>query len=236
MNPVVYPHERVDDLQTNGYRIIQHPRRFCFGIDAVCLSNFAAVRKGETVLDLCTGSGVIPILLCAKTAGRHFTGLELQPESVDRARRSVLLNQLEARIRIDEGDIKQAAALYGPAAFDVITVNPPYMNHGGGILNADESQAIARHEITCTLTDVISMSARLLKTGGRLYMVHRPHRLADVLCTLRAYKLEPKRLQMVQAGENKPPSLFMVEAASDSRPWLKVLPALRPDAPPDNGT
>lgn len=227
MNRVeIHMHERVDDLQLNGLRLIQDPAHFCFGIDAVLLSDFATVRKNETVLDLCTGSGIIPILLCAKTPGKHFTGLELLSESVDRARRSVALNGLQEQVTIDEGDIKKAADYYGPAAFDVITVNPPYMNSGGGIVNTSEAQAIARHEIACTLADVAAVSARLIKTGGRVYMVHRPHRLADVFCALRACKLEPKTLRMVQADASKPPSLALIEATESGKPWLKILPAL----------
>lgn len=224
--PLIYPHERVDDLQLNGLRLIQNPRHFCFGIDAVMLSDFAKVRKNETVLDLCSGSGIIPILLTAKTNGRYFTGLELMPEMADMAQRSVILNHLQERVSIEEGDIKQAAERYGFAAFDVITVNPPYMNSGGGLLNASEAQAMARHEIACTLTDVIAVSARLLKYGGRLYMVHRPHRLAEIFEILRQHRMEPKTLRMVQATVSKPPSLALIEAAQDGRPWLNVMPAL----------
>lgn len=214
------PGERLDDLQLSGLYLIQNPSRFRFGSDAVCLSNFAVVRKHETVLDLCAGTGAIPILLSAKTEGRFFTGLELQPDIADMARRSVSLNGLEARVRIDEGDIKQAPVLYGTGVFDVVTVNPPYMR--ACKVNDSEAVALARHEIACTLEDVVSAAARVLRTGGRLYMVHRPHRLADVCCTLRAHKLEPKTLQMVQSAEGKKPVLMLVEAVSDGKPWLAV--------------
>jgi len=217
-------HERIDDLQCGGYFIIQDPKRFCFGIDAVCLSNFAVIKKGERVLDLGTGTGIIPILLCAKTDGLHFTGLEIQPESVDMARRSVEMNNLSGRIQIDEGDLKEAVVLYGAAVFDVVTVNPPYMNSGGGVLNENSAKAIARHEVKCTLADVVKISARLLKTGGRLYMVHRPHRLVDVICTLREAKLEPKTIQFVQSTPEHAPSLIMIEAIDCGNPMVKIFP------------
>ena len=223
-NVIIHPHERVDDLQCGGYHIIQDPKRFCFGIDAVCLSNFAIIKKGETVLDLGTGTGIIPILLCAKTEGHHFTGLEIQTESADMAQRSVLMNNLSHRIKIDCGDIKNGADLYPPNHFDVITVNPPYMNHGGGVPNETNAKAIARHEIACSLADVVTLSARLLKTGGRMYMVHRPHRLVDVLCTLRSAHMEPKTIQFVQDSLDHAPALVLIEAVDHGRPMVKVLP------------
>lgn len=224
MSDLVRPCERVDDLQLNGYKIIQNPAYFCFGSDAVALSDFTLVRKNERVMDLCTGTGIIPVLLCAKTPGRNFTGLELLPECAEMARRSVLLNGLQERITIDQGDLKQAPARYGAGVFNVVTVNPPYMNDGGGIPSGSDALAVARHETACTLDDVVSVSARLLTSGGRLYMVHRPHRLVDVFSALRAHKLEPKALQMVQSAAHKNPSLALIEAALDGKPWLKVLP------------
>jgi tRNA1Val (adenine37-N6)-methyltransferase len=220
------PGERIDDLQRDGLFIIQHTGRFRFGIDAVCLSDFITVKKGERVIDLGTGSGIIPILLSAKTKGRHFTGLEIQQESVEMARRSVQMNGLNDRISIDEGDIKRAAEVYGSAVFDVVCSNPPYMNTGGGLLNENSSKAIARHEISCSLEDVVQVSARLLVPGGRLYIVHRPHRLADVICTLRAAKLEPKTVQFVQPDTNHPPVLVMVEAIDHGKPMVKVMETL----------
>jgi len=227
MNKVtVHPYERVDDLQCEGYHIIQDPKRFCFGIDAVCLSNFAKIKRGETVLDLGTGTGIIPILLCAKTEGRHFIGLEIQEESVDMARRSVEMNNLSHRISIDLGDIKNGANLYPPNHFDAITANPPYMNQGGGVPNENNAKAIARHEIACHLADIVTLSARLLKTGGRLYMVHRPHRLTDIICILRRTGMEPKTVQFVQSSPDHEPSLVLIEAVDHGKPMVKVLPAL----------
>ena len=223
---LVYPHERVDDLQCGGYRIIQDPNLFCFGMDAVCLSNFAIIKQGETVLDLGTGTGVIPILLCAKTLGGHFTGLEIQQTSVDMAVRSVKMNGLSDRIRIDHGDIKKAAELYPPNHFNVVTVNPPYINTNGGIPNMNKAKAIARHEISCTLEDIATLSSKVLKTGGRMYMVHRPHRLVDILCTLRMADMEPKTIQFVQSGPSHRPSLVLVEAVDHGRAMVKIKPTL----------
>ena len=159
---IIHPHERVDDLHRDGHLIIQDPKRFCFGVDAVILSGFAKVKKGENVLDLGTGTGIIPILLAAKTEGKHFTGLEIQTESAEMANRSVLLNELEERVSIKEGDIKEAMQLFGASSFDVVTSNPPYMNEGGGLVNPFAAKAIARHEILCSLEDVVAAAAKLL--------------------------------------------------------------------------
>ena len=183
--------ERVDDLQRNGYRIIQRTDGFCFGMDAVLLSGFAMVKKGERALDLGTGTGIIPILLEAKTEGEHFSALEIQREVADMARRSVSLNGLEEKIQIVEGDIREASQIFGAASFDVVTSNPPYMNDAHGLKNPDLPKAIARHEVLCTLDDVVREASRVLKTGGRFYMVHRPHRLAEIITVLRGYKLGP---------------------------------------------
>ena len=169
--------ERIDDLQRNHYGIIQRKGTFCFGMDAVLLSGFAVVKPGEKALDLGTGTGIIPILLEAKTEGRHFTGLEIQEESADMARRSVKYNHLEEKVEIVTGDIKEAGSRFALASFDVVTSNPPYMNEGGGLVNPFAAKAIARHEILCSLEDVVAAAARLLRPLGRVYMIHRPHRL-----------------------------------------------------------
>ena len=218
--------ERVDDLHRNGYVIIQDPKRFCFGIDAVILSGFAEVKKGEKVMDLCTGTGIIPILLEAKTEGSHFTGLEIQEESVEMARRSVRLNGLEDKVTIDFGDVKNTEALYRASSFDVVTVNPPYMNEGGGLKNGYSPKTIARHEVLCSLEDVVDAAARLLVPQGRLYMVHRPHRLTDIMVTLRNHRLEPKRLRFVHSYADREPVMVLVEAVSNGKPMVKVMPPL----------
>jgi len=218
--------ERIDDLHRNGYQIIQDPKRFCFGVDAVLLSGFAASKKGEKVIDLGTGTGIIPILMEAKTEGEHFTGLEIQPESAEMAKRSVLFNDLDEKIDIVCGDIKEADKLFKAGSFDVVTSNPPYMNDGGGLKNDYGPKAIARHEILCSLDDVAKAASWLLRYGGRFYMVHRPHRLADIICTLRKYKLEPKRLRFVQPYQDREPNMVLIEAASGGKSMMKVMPPL----------
>lgn len=214
--------ERLDELQRNGYRIIQNEKLFCFGMDAVLLSGFAQVKAGERVLDLGTGTGIIPILLEAKTEGEHFTGLEISSASVDMARRSVALNDLEERIEIIHGDIKEAGSLFQPASFDVVTSNPPYMTGQHGLINPDMDKAAARHELLCTLEDVVKAAAKLVRTGGRFYMVHRPFRLAEIIRTLSEYHLEPKRLRMVYPYVDREPNMVLIESVRGGRPRVTV--------------
>ena len=214
--------ERIDDLQRNGYRIIQKKNGFCFGMDAVLLSGFARVKEGETAVDLGTGTGIIPILLEAKTEGKHFTGLEIQEEFADMASRSVGLNGLEDRVEIVKGDIREASRIFGKASFDVVTSNPPYMNDSHGLKNPDLPKAIARHEVLCTLEDVVREAALLLKPGGRFYMVHRPHRLAEIISVLKEHKLEPKRMKLVHPFVDKEANMVMIEAVRGGRSMMKV--------------
>ena len=214
--------ERIDDLQRNGYRIIQKKKGFCFGMDAVLLSGFAQVKEGEVAVDLGTGTGIIPILLEAKTKGKHFTGLEIQEEVAEMAGRSVRLNQLEDRVDIVRGDIKEASRLFGKASFDVVTSNPPYMNDNHGLKNPELPKAIARHEVFCTLDDVCREASLLLKSGGRFYMVHRPHRLAEIITALKTYKLEPKRMKLVHPFVDKEANMVLIEAVRGGRSMMKV--------------
>ena len=214
--------ERIDDLQRNGYRIIQKKKGFCFGMDAVLLSGFAQVKEGEAAVDLGTGTGIIPILLEAKTKGKHFTGLEIQEEVAEMAGRSVRLNQLENRVDIVRGDIKEASRLFGKASFDVVTSNPPYMNDNHGLKNPELPKAIARHEVFCTLDDVCREASLLLKSGGRFYMVHRPHRLAEIITALKTYKLEPKRMKLVHPFVDKEANMVLIEAVRGGRSMMKV--------------
>ena len=214
--------ERLDDLNINGYQIIQDPGRFCFGMDAVLLSGFAIVKRGEKVLDLGTGTGIIPILLEAKTQGSHFTGLEIQPESADMAARSVLYNHLEEKISIITGDIKDASNIFGASSFDVITTNPPYMIAEHGLRNEADAKTIARHEVLCTLDDTLMQSARILKQSGRFYMVHRPFRLAEIFSKMIAYGIEPKRMQLVYPSINKEPNMVLIEGYRGGKSRITV--------------
>ncbi|SHJ45039.1 tRNA1Val (adenine37-N6)-methyltransferase [Hespellia stercorisuis DSM 15480] len=217
------PGERLDDLQIRGYGIIQDPARFCFGIDAVLLSSFAKVKAGERVLDLGTGTGIIPILLEAKTPGEHFTGLEIQPESADMARRSVAHNHLQDKIEIVEGDIREAARIFEPAFFDVITTNPPYMIGQHGLVSSSDAKRIARHEVLCDLDDVLRESARMLHPGkGRFYMVHRPFRLAEIMSKMSSYGIEPKRMRLVHPYVDKEPNMVLLEGMRGGKPRITV--------------
>lgn len=214
--------ERLDELQRNGYQIIQNPEKFCFGMDAVLLSGFAKVKPGGTVLDLGTGTGIIPILMEAKTPAAHLTGLEIQEESADMARRSVQLNGLSAKIDIVTGDIKEADKIFKSASFDVITSNPPYMIGEHGLQNPDAPKAIARHEVLCTLEDVVGQAAKLLKPGGHFFMVHRPFRLAEIIAVMTRYKLEPKRMQLVYPFVDKEPNMVLIEGVRGGKSRMTV--------------
>ena len=214
--------ERIDDLQRNGYKIIQNPQKFCFGMDAVLLSSFTKVKTGAKVLDLGTGTGIIPILLEAKSKAEHITALEIQEESADMARRSVSLNHLDNKIDIVTGDIKEAGTIFKAASFDVVTCNPPYMIGQHGLTNPDAPKAIARHEILCTLEDVVSNAARVLKPGGSFCMVHRPFRLAEIIMVMSKYKLEPKRMRLVYPYINKEPNMVLIEGCRGGKPRMMV--------------
>lgn len=220
-NDLVKCGERVDDLQ-NGYFVIQDPKKFCFGMDAVLLSGFARVKKGETALDMGTGTGIIPILLSQRTEGKHFTGLEIQAECAEMADRSVKYNCLEDRIQIVEGDIKEAAGIFGAASFDVVTCNPPYMIGQHGLTNPHLPKAIARHEILCTFDDVANQAARVLKDRGRFYLVHRPFRLVELMAALTKYKLEPKRMQLVYPYIDKEPNMVLIEACKGGNSRIQI--------------
>ena len=220
------PGERLDDLQIGGLELIQNPAGFCFGVDAVFLSDFVKVKPGETVLDLGTGNGIIPILLSAKTGGKKFTGLEIQENTADMARRSVVYNHLEERVDIVTGDIKEAAEIFKPAFFDVITTNPPYMLSQHGLRNPDDAKAIARHEVLCTLDDILRESMRLLQDKGRFYMIHRPFRLTEIMIKMNHYKIEPKRIQFIHPYIDKEPVLVLIEGVRGARPRVTVEPPI----------
>ena len=214
--------ERLDELQRNGYRIIQNPEKFCFGMDAVLLTGFAHAGKEDKLLDLGTGTGIIPLLMEAKYHCAHLTGLEIQADSADMAARSVALNHLSDRIDIITGDIREADQIFSAASFDCITCNPPYMIGQHGIANPDAPKAIARHEVLCTFEDVARQTARLLKPGGHFFLVHRPFRLAEIMSTLVQFRLEPKRMQMVHPYVDREPNMVLLESVRGGRARMKV--------------
>ncbi len=214
--------ERIDDLQRNGYGIIQNPKKFCFGMDAVLLTGFASQAAGERLLDLGAGTGIIPILMAAKTKIPHLTGLEIQSESADMARRSVALNELEEKISIVEGDIKEADRIFEAASFDCITSNPPYMIGQHGLTGDNEAKMIARHEVLVTFEEIAAVTERLLRPGGHFYLVHRPFRLAEIMTTLSAHHLEPKRMQLVYPFVDKEPNMVLLEAVRGGNPRMTV--------------
>lgn len=219
---LLQPNERIDDLQRSHLEIIQNPGRFAFGMDAVLLSGFAGAAKGDRVLDLGTGTGILPLLMSAKTQAEHFVGLELQPESADMARRSVRMNGLESRIEIVTGDIREADAVFAAASFDVITSNPPYMIGRHGLQNPNDALAIARHEICCSLEELVTTAQKLLRPGGHFYMVHRPFRLAELMVTLCAHHLEPKRMRLVYPYADREPNMVLLDCVRGGRSRITV--------------
>ena len=215
--------ERIDDLEFKGLKIIQNERGFCFGIDSVLLSDFAKnIKKNSLVLDLGTGTGIIPILLCGKTELKKIIGVEIQKEVSDMAKRSSKLNNLEDRFQVLNEDILNLNKIYENQTFDAIVTNPPYKKKDTGIINEDERKIISRHEITASLEDFIKVSKSLLKDKGEFYMVHRPERLVDIFSLLRKYKIEPKELRFVYSNINKPPKLVLVKGIKNSKSFLKV--------------
>lgn len=218
--------ERLDDLQIKNYFIIQHPDKFCFGMDAVLLSHFVHIPENGIALDLGTGTGILPILLTAKTNAAHIDALEIQKESVDMAKRSVLFNELSHKIEITEGDIKTASSIFKKGSYDAVLSNPPYMNDKHGLKNPELPKAIARHEILCTLEDVVREASLLLKPKKSFFMVHRPHRLAEIFALFRTYHLEPKRMCMVHPYLHKEPNMVLLEGVKDGNPMLKTEPPI----------
>lgn len=218
--------ERIDDLQRKGYRIIQDPSFFCFGTDAVLLSGFAKPGRHDRVLDLGTGTGVIPLLLAARYPEAHYTGLEILPEIADMARRSVELNGLEEQITIRRGDIREADRLFAAGSFDTIVTNPPYLAGADGLKSPSPARAAARHELWCTIDDVLHAGAVLLRPGGSFFMVHRPNRLAEILEKMRQARIEPKLLRLVHPRAGEDAVLFLVKGAKDGGQWLTVGPPM----------
>ena len=216
------PGERIDDLGRRGYKVIQNPDRFCFGVDAALLSWFSSVRDGERVIDLGTGTGIIPILMDARYACGSYVGLELMADMAEMAGRSVQLNGIEDHVEILQGDLRTASERFGKASFDVVTSNPPYMPVGAGLPNPDPGKAAARHEVFCTLDDVLREAAKLLKVGGRFYMVHRPARLPGILSGMKTYGIAPSRLVFVHPYAGKEASMVLVSGTRGGKDILKV--------------
>ena len=219
---MIYDYEKVEDLGINDLKVIQNKGGFCFGSDAVLLSRFVRLKKGARVLDFCTGTGIIPVLIWGLCNPESIDAVEIVPEVASMAQRTMELNGISDKIRVKCADLKDAPRIYGKHSFDAVTCNPPYMNAGGGLVNPKDNLAIARHEILCTLDDVVKAARDVLKPCGKLFMVHRADRMCDVIATFRKYKIEPKRLKIVYPCEGKAASLILVEGAKDGKPFLKL--------------
>ena len=215
------PNEVIEDLG-DGFKIIQNKTMFCYGTDAAKLSDFIVAKPKEKLIDLCSGNGIIPILLCKKTRCNDITALEIQKEVCELTQRSVKLNNLTGRIKVNNADLRNVKALYDCGFFDVVTCNPPYIPAGTGKTNLSDSVNIARHEIMCTLEDVITSAAYLVKNGGRFYMVHRAERLSDIIYIMRSNNLQPKRMSFISANPESRPSLVLIEAQKDRKSGLII--------------
>ena len=220
-NIILKENEKIEDLQCKGLKIIQNKKWFCFGMDAVLLANYCDLKKGSKVADLGTGTGIIPILLSGKKDISKVIGIEIQKEVAEMAIRSVKMNNLEDKINILNIDLKDAEEYLEINSFDAVVTNPPYKLPNSGIINPSDKKAISRHEVKCTLEDVIKISSRLLKHHGRLFMVHRPQRLVDIMCLLRQYKLEPKNIRLVHSKVGEKPNMMLIKAVKAANSELK---------------
>ena len=216
--------ERIDKVPGTEYEIIQNRGMFSYGVDAILLSSFA--KPKGVVVDLGTGTGIIPLRLVDRNNIKKIYGVEIQDEVADMAKRSVLLNSLDERIEILHMDLRELTKILPKASVDVITCNPPYMKTGGAIINDNENFALSRHEIKGSLEDILKVCAYLLKPAGKLYMVHRPNRLVDVLHYMRENKIEPKYIRFVHPKKSKNTNLFLVEGHKDARRDFKILDPL----------
>lgn len=217
--------ERLDDLLGRPGKIIQSDDVFSFSLDAVLLAEFVwvPIQKGKLV-DLCAGTGAIPLFLSYRTKG-SVTGVEIQPRLVDMANRSILINELDERLHVVEGDVKTAASLLGHARYDVVTCNPPYfLANETSLRNQNEHHTIARHEVLCTLEDCIRSASQLVKPGGKVAFVHRPERLLDILTLMRKYRIEPKRMQLVYPKQGRDANTLLIEGSKDGKAGLTILP------------
>jgi tRNA1(Val) A37 N6-methylase TrmN6 len=217
--------ERIDDLLTHGLHIIQSEEVFSFSLDAILLARFCSIPPRGRVLDLCTGNGVVPLLLTTRSRAEIW-GVEIQERLADMAARNVRLNQLEDRLHMIQGDLKTIHHTLGHGQFDLITVNPPYLPVPAGEQNVNEHVAAARHEIHSTLEDVIAASAKQVRAGGKFAMVHRPTRLVDIICLMRQYKIEPKRIRYVHARAGEEAMMVLIEGSKDGKAEIRTLPPL----------
>jgi len=213
--------ESLDDLQIKGYCVIQKKQGFRFGMDAVLLANFAKVRKNDAVVDLCSGTGIIPFIIAGKNEFKKIVGLEIQEQMTEMAGRTSVYNNLQNKVSFINGDLKDIDLIKSIEKVEVITVNPPYKLCNSGLKNEDDRNAIARHEVCCNIDDVIKAASILLKDKGKLYMIHRPERMADVLVTMRKYKIEPKVIRMIQPNLKTSPNLFLIEGSKNGGKFLK---------------
>lgn len=218
--------ERLDDLQCDGLYLIQNPDKFCFGIDAVLLSNFVKVKKDGYAVDLCTGSGIVPILLSTKTKAKRITGIEIQSDIADMASRSVSYNKLDEKIDIINDDISNALKYIKHSCVDTVCVNPPYMKDMAAIKNPDLPLAIARHELLTDLESVINIANKLLKENGRFFMIHRPSRLSEIFASMKQNRIEPKRIRFIHSYIDSKANLVLIEGLKGSGVWLDVEPPL----------
>jgi len=227
MNEIkLYEDEAIDDLQLKGLKLIQKKDAFRFGVDAVLLSDFARIKKNFRVIDLCTGTGIVPFLIMGKFSPREIYGIEIQEEMAQMAQRSSQLNELESTVKFFNKDLKDIDFLKSLGKFDALTVNPPYKLNNSGIVNASDKLAIARHEVMCSLEDVILAARILLKDNGRMYMVHKPERLVDIITLMRKHRIEPKRIRMVHPNSKKAPNIVLVEGQRDGGRFLQWEPPL----------
>lgn len=213
--------ESIEDLELGGLYILQKEKGFRFGVDAVLLSHFTNLKNRETLIDLCSGTGILPILFAGKTSARIIKGLEIQEKYAKMAQRSILMNGLEDRVEIVLGDLKDLDLIKSLGTYSVVTANPPYKKQGSGNFSKDEEILIARHEYAMELDDLILAAELLLKDQGRLCLVHRPERLIDIITSMRDHNIEPKRIRMVAPRLNKAPNILLIEGIKGAKPYLK---------------
>ena len=215
--------ERIDDLQYKGLKLIQNKEGFCFGVDSVLLSDFAKnIKSNCTVVDIGTGTGIVGLLLCKKTNLKKIYGIEVQTEVAQMAKRSVIMNNLEDKFEIINCDINNIFEYLPQNKIDVVVTNPPYKKVNTGVKSEDEKNMISRHEIKCTLEDIVEKSSKLLKDRGEFYMVHRAERLADIMCVMRKYKIEPKEIRFVHSKAFEKPNLILVKGIRCAKEFLKI--------------